>query len=73
LASCLAQEFDFNLCKHQADFRAADLDMVKCMKGQSMLHCMHALEEAGKAFGTKKLQDLHELGMRGPANALCLQ
>ncbi len=47
--------------------------MVKCMKGQSMLHCMHALEEAGKAFGTKKLQDLHELGMRGPANALCLQ
>ncbi|KAL0030536.1 hypothetical protein WJX79_002975 [Trebouxia sp. C0005] len=43
----------------------SDLDMVKCMKGQSMLHCMHALEEAGKAFGTKKLQDLHELGGDG--------
>lgn len=28
-----------------------------------MLHCMHALEEAGKAFGTKKLQDLTELGV----------
>ena len=38
-----------------------------------MLHCMHALEEAGKAFGTKKLQDLRELGMQGTANALCMQ
>ena len=28
-----------------------------------MLHCMHALEEAGKAFGTKKLQDLSQLGV----------
>jgi len=32
------------------------------MKGQPMLQCMHTLEEAGKAFGTKKLQDLSELG-----------
>lgn len=38
---------------------------IQHMKGQPMLHSMQTLEEAGKAFGTKKLQDLSDLGGDG--------
>ena len=44
----------------------ADVGVLKCLEGQPMLQCMHTLEEAGKAFGNKKLQDLSELGRSEP-------
>ena len=36
---------------------------IQELQSQHMLQCMHLLEEAGNAFGKKRLQDLSELGM----------
>ena len=38
-----------------------------------MLHSMQTLEEAGKAFGTKKLQDLSDLGKPASTHQKCNQ
>ena len=43
------------------------------MKGQPMLHSMQTLEAAGKAFGTKKLQDLSDLGKPASTHQKCNQ